>query len=107
MWQKLVKQTDIISTSLFVFLPLLCTALSSQPDIYLLYLYWLIRTRGMLVTVIISGNVSVTASCYQRLILIQVLRMLPGGLDIVGVFALAPPAMMQVAQAKLRQVREQ
>jgi len=30
--------------------------------------------------------------------------MLPGGLSVIGVFALAPPAMMTAAQAKLRQV---
>ena len=30
--------------------------------------------------------------------------MLPGGLDIVGIFALAPPDMMAKAQTRLRQV---
>ncbi|XP_046368560.2 protein odr-4 homolog [Haliotis rufescens] len=34
----------------------------------------------------------------------QVDRMLLGGLDVIGIFALAPPNMMQSAQAKLRQV---
>ncbi|XP_046558824.1 protein odr-4 homolog [Haliotis rubra] len=34
----------------------------------------------------------------------QVNRMLLGGLDVIGVFALAPPNMMQSSQAKLRQV---
>ncbi|XP_022111460.1 protein odr-4 homolog isoform X2 [Acanthaster planci] len=34
----------------------------------------------------------------------QVTRMLPGGLGVTGVFALAPPEMMRSAQAKLRQV---
>jgi len=35
----------------------------------------------------------------------QVTMMLPGGLSVIGIFALAPPAMMQAAQVKLRQVR--
>ena len=30
--------------------------------------------------------------------------MLPGGLDVLGIFALAPPNMMISAQTKLRQV---
>ena len=30
--------------------------------------------------------------------------MLPGGVDVIGVFAVGPPDMMQAAQAKLRQV---
>ena len=30
--------------------------------------------------------------------------MLPGGLQVIGVFALAPPQMIQSSQAKLRQV---
>lgn len=34
----------------------------------------------------------------------QVTMMLPGGLSVVGIFAVAPPAMIQSAQAKLRQV---
>ncbi|KAH3798653.1 protein odr-4 homolog [Dreissena polymorpha] len=34
----------------------------------------------------------------------QVSMMLPGGLDIIGIFAVAPPAMMQAAQVKLRQI---
>lgn len=34
----------------------------------------------------------------------QVTMMLPGGLSVIGIFAMAPPAMMQAAQAKLRQV---
>ncbi|KAK3577682.1 hypothetical protein CHS0354_028693 [Potamilus streckersoni] len=34
----------------------------------------------------------------------QVSRMLPGGLDVIGVFAMAPPAMMQSSQTKLRQI---
>ncbi|XP_069121505.1 protein odr-4 homolog [Argopecten irradians] len=34
----------------------------------------------------------------------QVIRMLPGGIDVIGVFALASPNMMQAAQAKLRQI---
>ncbi|XP_038063585.1 protein odr-4 homolog [Patiria miniata] len=34
----------------------------------------------------------------------QVTRMLPGGLGVMGVFALAPPDAMKSAQAKLRQV---
>lgn len=34
----------------------------------------------------------------------QVNRMLPGGLDVLGIFALAPPNMMQSAQTKLRQI---
>ena len=38
--------------------------------------------------------------------LFQVTTMLPGGLDVIGVFAVAPPSMMQDAQAKLRQVRK-
>ncbi|CAG2206554.1 unnamed protein product [Mytilus edulis] len=33
----------------------------------------------------------------------QVNRMLPGGLDVLGIFALAPPNMMISAQTKLRQ----
>ena len=34
----------------------------------------------------------------------QVQRMLPGGLDVMGIFAFAPPDMMKDAQVKLRQV---
>ncbi|XP_070532755.1 protein odr-4 homolog isoform X1 [Ptychodera flava] len=34
----------------------------------------------------------------------QVSRMLPGGISIIGVFALAPPDMMNKSQAKLRQI---
>ncbi|XP_041369971.1 protein odr-4 homolog [Gigantopelta aegis] len=34
----------------------------------------------------------------------QVIRMLPGGLDIIGIFALAPPDMMSNAQTRLRQI---
>lgn len=34
----------------------------------------------------------------------QVTRMLPGGIDVIGVFVVAPPKMTQPAQAKLRQV---
>ncbi|WAR31585.1 ODR4-like protein [Mya arenaria] len=34
----------------------------------------------------------------------QVTMMLPGGLNVIGIFAVAPPAMMQAAQSKLRQV---
>ncbi|OWF41028.1 protein odr-4 homolog [Mizuhopecten yessoensis] len=34
----------------------------------------------------------------------QAIRMLPGGIDVIGVFALAPPNMMQASQAKLRQI---
>lgn len=34
----------------------------------------------------------------------QVTMMLPGGLSVIGIFAVAPPAMMQSSQAKLRQV---
>ncbi|XP_060078570.1 protein odr-4 homolog [Ylistrum balloti] len=34
----------------------------------------------------------------------QVIRMLPGGIDVIGVFALAPPNMMQASQVKLRQI---
>ncbi|KAK2180449.1 hypothetical protein NP493_442g00009 [Ridgeia piscesae] len=34
----------------------------------------------------------------------QVHRMLPGGLDVIGLFAVGSPDMMQSAQAKLRQV---
>lgn len=34
----------------------------------------------------------------------QVTRMLTGGLDVVGIFALAPPNMMQSSQTKLRQI---
>ena len=34
----------------------------------------------------------------------QVLRMLPGGLDVIGLFAVSPPDGMKVAQPKLRQL---
>ncbi|XP_005103652.1 protein odr-4 homolog [Aplysia californica] len=34
----------------------------------------------------------------------QVSRMLPGGLSVVGLFAIAPPAMLKAAQTKLRQM---
>ncbi|RUS79338.1 hypothetical protein EGW08_012892 [Elysia chlorotica] len=34
----------------------------------------------------------------------QVTRMLPGGLNVVGLFAIAPPAMLKSVQAKLRQM---
>ncbi|XP_013420299.1 protein odr-4 homolog isoform X2 [Lingula anatina] len=34
----------------------------------------------------------------------QVVRMLPGSMDVIGIFAMAPPDMMQKAQAKLRQL---
>ena len=35
----------------------------------------------------------------------QVLRLLPGGMDVLGIFAMAPPDMMKAAQVKLRQVK--
>ncbi|GFR78798.1 Odr-4-like protein [Elysia marginata] len=34
----------------------------------------------------------------------QVTRMLPGGLNVVGLFVIAPPAMLKSSQAKLRQM---
>ncbi|KAK7094511.1 hypothetical protein V1264_006064 [Littorina saxatilis] len=34
----------------------------------------------------------------------QVTRMLPGGLDVIGIFAVAPSAMLKDSQAKLRQL---
>lgn len=34
----------------------------------------------------------------------QVTMMLPGGLNVIGIFAIAPEAMMQKSQAKLRQI---
>lgn len=34
----------------------------------------------------------------------QVTRMLPGGIDVIGLFVVAPPKMMQQAQPKLRQM---
>ncbi|XP_061171234.1 protein odr-4 homolog [Saccostrea echinata] len=34
----------------------------------------------------------------------QVTRMLPGGIDVIGLFVVAPPKMMQAAQSKLRQI---
>lgn len=34
----------------------------------------------------------------------QVTRMLPGGIDVIGIFVVAPPKMTQPAQSKLRQV---
>ncbi|XP_033732011.1 protein odr-4 homolog [Pecten maximus] len=34
----------------------------------------------------------------------QTIRMLPGGIDVIGIFALAPPNMMQASQVKIRQI---